>query len=155
MQTRIVQNKAQDDDLVMSLVELAMARPLNEREAYLHSACSGNADLFDRVRSYVESEQRMQGFLLEPFLAATQPEHPFEPGEVLDSRFRIVREVAQGGMGIVYEAVDEKLERRIAVKCAKVGFSKRLPPEVRHASEISHPNVCKIFEIHTVPTAHG
>ena len=37
-------------------------------------------------------------------------EHPFEPGDLLDGRFRIVREVAQGGMGIVYEAVDEKLQ---------------------------------------------
>ena len=70
-------------------------------------------------------------------------------------RFRIVREVAQGGMGIVYEAVDEKLDRRIAIKCAKTGFRKRLPPEVRNASEISHPNVCKIFEIHTASHAAG
>ncbi len=88
-------------------------------------------------------------------MSAAAPEHPFEPGELLDGRFRIVREVARGGMGIVYEAVDEKLDRRIAVKCAKAGFRKRLPPEVRNASEISHPNVCKIFEIHTVPTAQG
>ncbi len=148
-------NKAQDDDLVMSLVEQALARPLDEREAYLESACAGNAELLGQVRSYVDSEQRMQGFLLEPLYPATEPEHPFEPGEVLESRFHIVREVARGGMGIVYEAVDEKLERRIAIKCAKTGFRKRLPPEVRNASEISHPNVCKIFEIHTVSTAQG
>jgi len=150
-----VPNKLQDDELVMSLVELAMARPLDEREAYLESACSGDAELFREVRSYVESEQRMQGFLLEPFLAAIAPEQPFEPDELLDGRFRIVREVARGGMGIVYEAVDEKLDRRIAVKCAKAGFGQRLPPDVRNASEISHANVCKIFEIHTVPTTHG
>ena len=82
-------------------------------------------------------------------------EHPFEAGQLLHGRFRIVREVAQGGMGIVYEAVDEKLERRIALKCAKAGFRKRLPPEVRNASDISHPNVCKTFEIHTASTDHG
>jgi serine/threonine protein kinase/Tfp pilus assembly protein PilF len=58
-------------------------------------------------------------------------------------------------MGIVYEAFDEKLGRRIALKCARSGFGKRLPPEVRHASEISHPNVCRIFEIHTASTASG
>jgi tetratricopeptide (TPR) repeat protein len=150
-----VPNKPLDDDLVMSLVERALARPIEEREAYLDSACSGDPELFSQVRSYVESEQRMHGFLLEPLLSDAEPEHPFEPGKLLDGRFRIVREVAQGGMGVVYEALDEKLERRIAVKCAKAGFGKRLPPEVRHASEISHPNVCKIFEIHTVSTALG
>jgi serine/threonine protein kinase len=97
----------------------------------------------------------MNGFLLDPLYPAASYEHPFEPGELLDGRFRIVREIAQGGMGIVYEAVDEKLQRRIALKCAKTGFRKRLPPEVRNATEISHPNVCKIFEIHTASTRQG
>ena len=86
---------------------------------------------------------------------AAPPEQPFEPGDLLDERFRIVREVARGGMGIVYEAMDEKLERRIALKCGKAGFRKHLPPEVRHATEISHPNVCKIFEIHTTASSQG
>ena len=58
-------------------------------------------------------------------------------------------------MGIVYEALDEKLDRNIAIKCAKPGFRKRLPPEVRSAREIGHPNVCKIFEIHTAVTSRG
>ena len=148
-------DKAQDDELVMSLVEKALAQPFDEREHYLQSACGENTELFSQVWSYVQSEERMHGFLMEPLFPAAVLEHPFEPGELLEGRFRIVREVARGGMGIVYEARDEKLERRIAIKCAKTGFGKRLPPEVRHASEISHPNVCKIFEIHTVPTAHG
>jgi hypothetical protein len=52
-------------------------------------------------------------------------------------------------MGVVYEAWDEKVERRIAIQCAKAGFRERLPPEVRQASDICHPNVCRIFEIHT------
>jgi tetratricopeptide (TPR) repeat protein/TolB-like protein len=148
-------DQAHDDDLVMSLVEMALARPPDDREAYLQSACAGNSELFGQVWNYVESEQRMKGFLSDPLFPRALFEHPFEPGELLDGRFRIVREVAQGGMGIVYEAVDEKLERRIALKCAKIGFRKRLPPEVRNASEISHPNVCKIFEIHTASTQQG
>ena len=148
-------DKAQDDDLVMSLVDLALAMSPEERQAYVQSACGGDSQLFSQVWSYVEWEQRMNGFLLEPLHAALSEEHPFEPAELLENRFRIVREVAQGGMGIVYEAVDEKLDRRIALKCAKTGFRKRLPPEVRNASEISHPNVCKIFEIHTASTRSG
>jgi serine/threonine protein kinase len=146
--------KSQDDDLVMSLVELALARAAGEREAYLRNACD-DSELFDQVWKYVQWEQRMNGFLLEPLYPPASNEHPFEPGELLDGRFRIVREVAQGGMGVVYEAMDEKLERRIALKCAKIGFRKRLPPEVRNATEISHPNVCKLFEIHTASTNQG
>lgn len=146
--------KLQDDDLIIGLVELALAQPCEEREDYLRSACAADTELLILVRGYVQWEERMNGFLLDPLYPALD-EHRFEPGQLLDNRFRIVREVAEGGMGIVYEAVDERLERRIAIKCAKAGFRKRLPPEVRHASEISHPNVCKIFEIHTVPTAQG
>jgi serine/threonine-protein kinase len=146
--------KAQDDELVMSLVELASSQPPDAREAYLHTACAGDAELFSQVWDYVQWNHRMQDFLLEP-LFPSLPQHRFEPGELLADRFRIVREVAQGGMGIVYEAEDERLGRRIALKCAKSGFHKRLPPEVRHASEISHPNVCKIFEIHTASTTGG
>jgi serine/threonine protein kinase len=150
-----VNAKAQDDELVMELVEMALASPPHDIERYLQEACGGDPALLLQVRSYVEWEQRMEGFLAEPLYPRAFLEHPFEPGQLLEHRFRITREIAQGGMGIVYEAVDEKLERRIALKCAKVGFRKRLPPEVRNASDISHPNVCKIFEIHTAATEHG
>ena len=146
--------KAQDDDVVMTLVELALSHPPDTREEYVRSACAGDTELFSQVWDYVRWDDRMQDFLLEPLFPALR-EHEFEPGALLADRFRIVREVARGGMGIVYEAQDEKLGRRIALKCAKSGFRKRLPPEVRHASQIAHPNVCKIFEIHTASTTSG
>jgi tetratricopeptide (TPR) repeat protein len=146
--------KAQDDDVVMSLVELALSQPPDAQETYVRTACAGDTELFSQVWDYVRWNQRMQDFLLEP-LFPPLPQHHFEPGDLLADRFRIVREVAEGGMGIVYEAEDERLGRRIALKCAKSGFHKRLPPEVRHASEIGHTNVCKIFEIHTASTSGG
>jgi serine/threonine-protein kinase len=171
-----MENKAQqDDDLLMSLVEQALAQPEGQRHAYLESACAGDRELLEQAWNYVRWDERMQGFLLEPLLSpsakdtqggagtllmtpADSPpgaEQPFETGQRLDNRFRIVRELARGGMGIVYEAMDEKLDRRIAIKCARRGFRKRLPPEVRNAREISHPNVCKIFEFHTADTHQG
>ncbi len=144
-----------DDDRVMSLVELALSRPPREREAYLMSVCAGDAGLFAAVANYVRAEERMNGFLLDPFCPKPVIEHPFEPGELVDDRFRVVREVARGGMGVVYEVKDEKLDRRVAIKCAREGFNRRLPPEVRNAREISHSNVCRIFEMHTATTARG
>ena len=144
-----------DDERVMSLLELALVQPQEKRNSYLRSACSGDEELFARVHSYVLAEERMSGFLLEPLFNPASLESPFAPGEVLEQRFRIVSEIARGGMGIVYEAFDQKLERRIAIKSAQAGFRKRLPPEVRNASEISHVNVCKIFEIHTAATDRG
>jgi eukaryotic-like serine/threonine-protein kinase len=147
--------KALDDEIVMTLVELALARPADERKAYVQSACAGDQDLREAVWDYVRWEARMNGFLLEPLYSIRAMEHPFEPGDLLEQRFRIIREVAQGGMGIVYEAMDEKLKRPVALKCAKPGFDNRLPPEARNATQIAHANVCKIFEIHTASTRLG
>jgi serine/threonine-protein kinase len=148
-------NQADEDELVMNLVELALSRPEHERDACIANACRGNTSLIETVRRYVQWEERMQGFLLDPLFPSAELEEPFEPGEQIEGRFRIIREVARGGMGIVYEAADERLERRIAIKCARPGFRKRLPPEVRNATTISHPNVCRIFEIHTAATRRG
>ncbi|HEV2199131.1 MAG TPA: protein kinase [Bryobacteraceae bacterium] len=147
--------RSNDDEVVMTLVDLALDQPPEEREAYLKSACAGDNELFGRAWHYVQWEDRMHGFLLDPLLPPPAAEPALEPGQMLDGRFRIVREVARGGMGVVYEAFDEKLDRRIAIKCAQAGFRRRLSPEVRHASEISHPNICRTFEIHTAATAHG
>ncbi len=67
----------------------------------------------------------------------------FVPGTVLGDRFRIVRLLGSGGMGVVYEAVDSKLDRRVALNCTRPGHRYRLPPEARAAREVSHFNVCK------------
>ena len=79
----------------------------------------------------------------------------FAPGTILGERFRIVRAVGSGGMGTVYEAVDLRLDRRVALKCARPGHRYRLPPEARAAREVSHFNVCKVHELHTLSTPLG
>ena len=144
-----------DDDRLMSLVESALALPADLRQEFIVKSCDAE-ELRAAATDYIRREERMERFLLDPIVPRPRgAESPFESGQVIEQRFRIVREIARGGMGIVYEAFDEKLERPIAIKCAKSAFRKRLPPEVRNASEISHPNVCKIFEIHTAHLAQG
>jgi tetratricopeptide (TPR) repeat protein/tRNA A-37 threonylcarbamoyl transferase component Bud32 len=80
---------------------------------------------------------------------------PVQPGETLAGRFRVLRRIAEGGMGVVYEAFDEKLKRRIALKCARGQHGRKLSPEVRLATELTHPNICKIYEIHGAETVRG
>lgn len=87
--------------------------------------------------------------------ASSALDYPFEPGQIVMGRFRVLRVIGHGGMGIVCEAIDQKLEKRIAIKCAKPGFQQQLPPEARSSTEVAHPNVCKTYEIHTVETAYG
>jgi serine/threonine-protein kinase len=147
------------DEILMSLVESAMERPPEEREQFLRAACTSSS-LYDDALLRVEWEERMGGFLHEAFVswsdvADETPEIVFDPDTLLDGRFRVLRKVGQGGMGLVYEALDEKLSRRVAIKCARLGFQHRLPPEARTAREVSHFNVCKVHDIHTAATPQG
>ncbi len=88
-------------------------------------------------------------------LQTSSADEPLSPGQLLVDRFRLKRRIAQGGMGVVYEAFDEKLGRRIALKSALRGYDGHLSPEVLLATEVSHPNICKIYEIHPAQTPLG
>jgi serine/threonine protein kinase len=151
-----MQGEPERDELVMSLVESTLALPVEQRDDYLRSTCTADLALYEEVRDRVQWEERMGGFLKNPVVSLGQSDELiFTPGELVSQRFRIVRELGRGGMGVVYEASDEKLGRRIAVKCARAGFQNRLPPEARAALEVGHPNVCKLYELHTASTPAG
>ncbi len=151
-----MQGERENDDLVMMLVESALEREPGERESFLQPLCSATPGLYEEVWNRIEWEERMGAFLRDPLIP--RPDglaQPFAAGELVSGRFRIVRVVGRGGMGVVYEALDEKLDRRIAIKCAQIGFQSRLPPEARSAREVSHYNVCKVHELHTAHTPSG
>jgi serine/threonine protein kinase/tetratricopeptide (TPR) repeat protein len=65
--------------------------------------------------------------------------------------YRIVRQIGMGGMGVVYEAVDEVLQRSVALKTilpsAEPQTRDRFVREARSAAAVSHPHICQLFEI--------
>jgi TolB-like protein len=66
------------------------------------------------------------------------------------ARFRIVRRLGEGGMGVVYAAHDDALQRDVAIKLLRpdVGRSSAaLLREARAAARVTHPNVCTIYEV--------
>jgi serine/threonine protein kinase len=143
------------DTRFMTLLEGAISMPSADREAFLRSACRDDLELLASVEQQLQWEERMGSFLLDPLVLRRDVSHPFEPGDTINDRFRILRELGEGGMGVIYEAMDERLDHRCAVKCAKPGFQRRLPPEARAAIQVTHDNVCRVYEIHTAETARG
>jgi hypothetical protein len=70
------------------------------------------------------------------------------PGTILGTRYRIVSLIGSGGMGQVYRADDLKLGQTVALKfLARHGDARRLHDEVRIGRQISHPNVCRLYDI--------
>jgi TolB-like protein/Flp pilus assembly protein TadD len=84
-------------------------------------------------------------------------EAEFGPEDVLGGRFRVVRFVASGGMGQVYEAQDLQLGGRVAVKVLRrdiaewPGAIERFHEEIRLARTITAPQVCRVFDISSHP----
>jgi eukaryotic-like serine/threonine-protein kinase len=76
-------------------------------------------------------------------------------GAELPSRFghyAIARKLGEGGMGVVYAARDERLERSVALKTMSSVTSddsarRRFWREARAAASVNHPNICQIYEI--------
>jgi TolB-like protein/tetratricopeptide (TPR) repeat protein/predicted Ser/Thr protein kinase len=66
-------------------------------------------------------------------------------------RYRVLRQVGEGGMGVVYAAQDERLDRAVAIKVlradAGTDASALLLREARSAARVTHPNICQIFEV--------
>jgi tetratricopeptide (TPR) repeat protein/tRNA A-37 threonylcarbamoyl transferase component Bud32 len=151
-----MRDESQRDERVMELVTAALERTPETRRSYLRSACADDTELYLEVEELLGWEERMDGFLTQPAIAAFEMlDRPFEPGELVAGRFRILLEVGRGGMGVVYEAQDEKLDRRVAVKASLRGHDHHLPPEARAAREVSHFNVCKVHELHVAQTEMG
>ena len=84
----------------------------------------------------------------------------FVAGTILAGRYRIIGLVGKGGMGEVYKAEDIKLTQIVALKFLPDSFQsdaaalERFHSEVRNARQVSHPNVCRVFDIGEVDGRH-
>jgi serine/threonine-protein kinase len=73
-------------------------------------------------------------------------------GRLLDGRYRVVRRIARGGMAVVYEALDTRLDRPVALKvmhpwlAEDAGFVSKFIHEARSAARLSHPNVVAVYD---------
>lgn len=77
------------------------------------------------------------------------------PDQVIDGRYRILRKVAEGGMATVYEALDQRLSRHVAVKVMhtqlaqgphRVQFEERFRREAQSAAAIANPHIVQVYD---------
>jgi predicted Ser/Thr protein kinase/dienelactone hydrolase len=137
----------------------ALALPREQRSAFLERACRGEPELRRRVESLLAENDRLTGFLSEPAYSPVDspdstlpPQIPgLKPGCRI-GRYSVKDALGAGGMGIVYRARDEKLERDVAVKILSPGML-RTPEARRHfqrealaLAKLNHPNIASVYD---------
>ncbi|HEY6098915.1 MAG TPA: protein kinase, partial [Anaeromyxobacter sp.] len=84
--------------------------------------------------------------------AAPPAEKALRPGMVISGRFSIVKEIGRGGLGVVYEALDERLGRPVAFKVVgargdrSATLEERLQREGEAAARLAHPNIVTLLD---------
>ena len=126
------------------------------RSDFIANAAHGDRDIQAEVELLLQADAAAGAYIESPWTAASLlggAAPPIRPGDVLSGRFRIVREVAGGGMGRVYEAFDSELAVHVALKVIRPEIAadpealRRFRQEVQLARRITHPNVCRTFDL--------
>ncbi len=68
-------------------------------------------------------------------------------GDVVIGRFRVLERVGSGGMGVVYRAFDERLQRQVAVKEIAGADAHRILREAQAAARLNHPSIVTLYEL--------
>lgn len=136
-------------DQAQAIFLRAAGLPRSGRSVFLDEACAGDTALRVEVERLLADLQETETV----HAPVDRSRRSLQPGDVLQGRFRIRRFVGQGGMGEVYEAEDQELGGRVALKAIRphhVGdpeFLGRFRREVQLARQVTHPNVCRVFDV--------
>jgi len=85
----------------------------------------------------------------------------FVPGQILCERFRVIRFIARGGMGEVYEAEDLSLGVHVALKTVPKELAEdrkalsRFKREITLSRQVTHPNICRVHDLFSHADAHS
>ena len=151
---------------VKQIFSAVLELPGAQRAAFLAEHCAGDAELRAEVESLLQSHEAAERFIETPALAMNatllagiptlsdadgQPE-PSALGKRIGA-YEIVRELGEGGMGVVYLAVraDDQYRQHVAIKLIRQGFAsdflvRRFRHERQILASLNHPNIARLFD---------
>ena len=141
---------------VNQIFEAALEFAAEERRAFVSGACDGDASLRQEVESLLVAHNEAESFMERPAVAEVVEavlgsEKLFKGQRV--GQYKILGELGQGGQGAVYQALDTKLNRTVALKLLPPELTvneinrKRFQREAQLASALDHPNICTIHDL--------
>ena len=137
----------------------ALDLPPEQRPAYLAAACRGSVELRHMVEALLLDHERLGNFLTDSPLPPPLPPTPSQdtitlltPGRKL-GRYTILAPLGSGGMGAVYQARDERLERVVAIKILSPDLfhgeasRDRFRKEALALARLSHANIAAVYDV--------
>jgi len=152
----------------LAIFKRALSIEPAERESFLGTACTSDAELRSVVEAMLRADEADQAghergddaFLAETYqliesavdLAARVPDQI--------GQYTIIRRIGAGGMGIVYEAEQESPRRRVALKVLSSGWKggdrrRRFEREIEVLGRMRHPGIAQVFEGGTLELGHA
>ena len=140
---------------VKEIFEAALERDSESREAFVRRECSSDTELTREVLSLLSHHDPeatfLDGNLFQPAGVETDAGLLTE-GDTLGP-YRILGEAGRGGMGVVYRAVDTRLDRTVALKAVSplvgrdVEQRRRLRREAKIAASLNHPAIAAVYAL--------
>jgi len=145
---------------VEEIVESALRRTPEERDAYLTRACEGDESLRTHVETLIEShvQEEAQGFVEASALDSDSTptlvdDVPFGMIGRRIGSYKLVREIGRGGMGSVYLAIraDAEYQKQVAIKLIKRGMDtdfiiRRFRHERQILATLDHPYIAHLLD---------
>jgi serine/threonine protein kinase len=141
---------------VQELFHRALEQPPDERDAFVRGAASQDDELGREVLSLLRSHSHGGGYLDRPAWDAVpdlvQDQEPLKAGHAI-GKYRVLRELARGGMGVVYHATDEVLGRPVALKSLSSEYTydrtrrERLVREAKLTAQLNHRAIATVYEL--------
>jgi serine/threonine protein kinase/tetratricopeptide (TPR) repeat protein/WD40 repeat protein len=137
-----------------TLFHEARQKPTNERDAFLDEACVGDTALRERVEALLSAYDNPGGFLEKAALefGATVDLSPAERPGTLIGPYKLLEQIGEGGMGVVYMADQQTpVRRRVALKIIKAGMDTRqviarFEAERQALALMDHSNIARVFD---------
>jgi WD40 repeat protein/serine/threonine protein kinase len=131
-----------------------------ERAAYVQGACGGNEALCAEVQALLDAHQGSNDFLEQaPRAVLTAPMPPLSEGPgTRIGPYKLLQQIGEGGMGVVYMAEQEEpVRRKVALKIIKPGMDSaqvvaRFEAERQALAMMDHHNIAKVFDAGTTGT---
>ena len=135
----------------------ALEREPHQRATFLGQICAGDEELRREVESLISSHQQDGSFIGTPAFSLTDEaladdQSELAIGEAI-SHYKIIKTLGAGGMGKVYLAQDDLLNRKVAIKLlpSSLSYDKQLRArflrEAQLASALDHSNICTVHEV--------